>query len=171
MTVTTSFPAFAAAIFGLSLHTAALAQAPDDAARGETVTWTASAGPEGNVKRGSRLTLTLRGKVLEGWHVYALRQLPEGPTPLRVTLDASDVATADGAPVGSPATQIHEPAFNLDTQFYSKDFTLTVPVRLGSHPITGQQAIPVSVRFQTCNGRVCQPPKTVHLSAPVQAGG
>jgi len=86
-------------------------------------------------------------------------------------VDANDVATADGPPAGSPATKVHDPAFNLDTQFYSRDFTLTVPVRLGSHPIIGQQAIPVSVRFQTCNGRVCQPPKAVHLSAPIGVQG
>ena len=64
------------------------------------VTWAASAGPDGNFKQGGHLTLTLRGKVLEGWHVYALKQLPDGPTPLRVTLDANDVATADGALAG-----------------------------------------------------------------------
>jgi hypothetical protein len=167
MTVTTRLPAFAAAMFVLSLP--ALAQAPDEAARGETVSWTASVGPDGKVKQGAHLTLTLHGKILEGWHVYALQQLPEGPTPLRVTVDANDVATADGAPAGSPATTVHDPAFNLDTQFYAKDFTVTVPVRLGSHPVTGR--IPVSVRFQTCNGRVCQPPKAVHLSAPVRTGG
>jgi hypothetical protein len=169
MIVTTRLPAFAAVILGLSLP--AMAQAPADTARGETVSWSASTGPDGKFKPGGRLTLTLRGKVLEGWHVYALNQLPGGPTPLHVTVDANDVATADGAPAGSPAETIHDSAFNLDTPFYSNDFTLTVPVRLGSHPVAGQQVIPVSVRFQTCNGRVCQPPKTVRLSAPVPAGG
>jgi len=49
MTVITRLPAFAAAILGLSLP--ALAQAPDAAARGETVTWAASAGPDGNFKQ------------------------------------------------------------------------------------------------------------------------
>jgi hypothetical protein len=29
----------------------------------------------------------------------------------------------------------------------------------------------VSVRFQTCNGRICQPPRTVHLSATVNLQG
>ena len=31
----------------------------------------------------------------------------------------------------------------------------------------GPQQIPISVRFQTCNGHICQPPKTVKLSVPV----
>jgi thiol:disulfide interchange protein DsbD len=155
------------ALAGLALHGAALAQTPDQAfgLGGDTVSWTVQ--PADNVKQGSRLAITLRGAVQEGWHVYALKQLPEGPTPLRVTLDPGAVATADGAPVGSAPSKIHDPAFDLETQFYAKAFTVTVPVRIGSHLAAGKQLIPVNVRFQTCNGRICQPPKTVRLSAPV----
>ncbi len=154
------------ALVGLSLPGAALAQASNDAARGDTVSWTVSA-PADAVRPGGRLTLTLHGTVLDGWHVYALKQAPLGPTPLRVALDTNDVATADGATAGSPPIKIHDPAFDLETQFYAKPFTVTVPVRLGKHLAAGQQQIPVSVQFQTCNGRVCQPPKTVHLSAAI----
>lgn len=158
-------------LFGFSPYGAAMAQTPqqisDDAARGDTVSWKVSVQSGGVLKKGGRLILALQGAVLDGWHVYSLKQLPGGPTPLRVALDSSDVATPDGAPTGSPPTKIHDPGFDLDTQFYSHAFALTVPVRLGSHVAAGQQLIPVSVRFQTCNDRVCQPSKTVHLSVPV----
>ena len=137
------------------------------AAQGDTVTWTVQSS---DVARNGKATLTLNGHVREGWHVYALQQSPEGPTPLLVTLDANTSAKADGAVTGSPPTTIHDPAFGIDTQFYESAFSLTVPVRLGSRP-AGRQSIPLSVRFQTCNGRVCQPPKTVHLSANPQTGG
>jgi hypothetical protein len=115
--------------------------------------------------------VTLRGAVKTGWHVYGLEQLPEGPTPLRVTLDTSDIAAADGAPAGSPPIKLQDPSFNLETRFYERDFTVTVPVRIGSHPAAGAQAIPLSIRFQTCNGGICQPPKTVRLSVPVTIRG
>jgi DsbC/DsbD-like thiol-disulfide interchange protein len=132
----------------------------------DTVVWSAST-PAQAPKAGSRVTVTLRGAVKDGWHVYGLEQLPDGPTPLRVSLDASDVAAADGAAAGSPVTKLQDPSFNLVTQFYDRDFTVTVPVRIGSHPAAGAQAIALNVRFQTCNGRICQPPKTVRLSVPV----
>ncbi len=147
----------------------AMAQTSDPAAH-ETVSWTVAA-PAQAVKPGSRATLTLKGAVEEGWHVYALKQLPNGPTPLRVTLDQNAVASANGAPAGSPATKIHDQGFNLDTQFYSHAFTVTLPVRVSAHPAAGTQSIPVSVRFQTCNDRVCQPPKTVHLTAAISIAG
>jgi hypothetical protein len=133
---------------------------------GDTVTWSVS---QANFKRHKAL-LALSGQVQPGWHVYGLKQAPTGPTPLIVALEQNDVAKADGPVSGSPVTTYHDPAFGLDTHFYSSAFTLTLPVRLTSHA-SGAQTIPVSVRFQTCNGRICQPPKTVHLSAPVPAGG
>jgi len=158
----------AVALFGLGALGGASAQTPAGAfgGQGDTVTWTASA-PAAGVKPGSRLAITLHGAVQGGWHVYALNQLPEGPTPLRVMVDSSEAATAEGAPSGSAPTKIHDPAFDLETQFYAGAFTVTAPVRIGSHLAAGRQLIPVSVRFQTCNGRICQPPKTVHLSVPI----
>lgn len=152
-----AFPGFAAA-------------QTEDLARADTVSW--SVQPATIARRSDRLKVIISGAVQPGWHVYALKQAPDGPTPLLVTLDANAVATADGAVAGSAATKLHDPAFGLDTQFYASAFTLTVPVRLKPHPAEGP-VISLSVRYQTCNGRVCQPPRTVRLSVPVnpQAGG
>ena len=132
----------------------------------DTVSWSAST-PDQAVKAGGRVKITLRGAVQTGWHIYGLQQLPDGPTPLRVTLDTSGVAAADGQPTGTPPIKLQDPSFNLETQYYERDFTVTAPVRIGPHAAAGPQQIPISVRFQTCNGHICQPPKTVKLSVPV----
>jgi hypothetical protein len=132
----------------------------------DTVSWSGSAPAQG-VKPGGRAKIELRGAVQPGWHVYGLQQLPDGPTPLRVTLAASDIAAADGQPTGSQPVKLQDPSFNLETQYYEHDFTVTAPVRIGPRAPTGEQQIPVSVRFQTCNGHICQPPKTVQLSVPI----
>jgi DsbC/DsbD-like thiol-disulfide interchange protein len=158
-----------AGLAALASSSAAVAQS---SLGSDTVTWSASVPAQG-VKPGGKVKVTLRGAVQSGWHVYGLQQLPDGPTPLRVTVDAADIATADGAPTGSPATKLQDPSFNLETQFYEHDFTVTAPVRIGSRAAAGAQAIALNVRFQTCNGRICQPPKTVRLSVlvNVQAKG
>lgn len=156
----------AAPVFLLLLIGAAIAQTPGDAARAETVSWSA---PTITAAKGDKARLTLNGTVLAGWHVYSLKQALEGPTPLVVTVDANDVASADGAATETPPTTFKDPAFGVDTHFYSNTFTLTLPVKLKSRAAAGQ-AVPVSVRFQTCNGRICQPPKTVHLSAKLAGG-
>jgi DsbC/DsbD-like thiol-disulfide interchange protein len=158
-----------AALAGIALLGVAMSASAQnsDPAAAQTVNWTVTADPADAVKQGGHVTLTLHGEVADGWHVYALKQLPNGPTPLRVTLDQNDVAAASGAPVGSPATKIHDQGFNLDTQFYSHAFTVVLPLQIAVHSASGAQQIPLSVRFQTCNDRVCQPPKTVHLTAAI----
>ena len=154
-------------LLGLFVPGVALAQA-DGPLGPSTVSW--SVQPV-TAKQGGALKLTLNGTIAPGWHVYALKQLPGGPTPLLVALEANSAATAAGTPAGSPAKTVHDPAFDLDTQFYADAFSLTVPLRLKSYLPAGPQQIPVSVRFQTCNGRICQPPRTVHLSATVNLQG
>lgn len=152
------------ALLILLLDGTALAQG-DDPARADTVNWSVQA-----VTKAGQSALIVNATVQPGWHVYALKQAAEGPTPLLTTLETNNVATTNGAAIGSPAIKFRDPAFGVDTQYYEKTFRVTIPVKLKPH-LTGPQTIPVSVRFQTCNGRVCQPPKTVHLSAPVDLAG
>jgi len=152
-------------LFSLLPHGAS-AQTSDDAARGETVSW-AIAAPAGTVKPGAKVSLTLQGTVLDGWHVYGLRQLPAGPTPLKVDLTKGEIVAAAGAVTASVPTKVHDQGFDLDVEYYSRAFTVSVPLRLGAKLSDGPQQISVNVRFQTCNDRICQPPKTVHLFAPI----
>jgi hypothetical protein len=172
-----SRPKLAAAILPfltfLALALPGAAQPAGDSIPAETVSWTASIQSADAARPGGKLTVALHGTVVDGWHVYSLKQLPLGPNPLHVALDASDIAVAEGAPVESKPTKARDAAFGFETQYYDKAFTVSLPVRLGKRVADGQQTIPVSVRFQTCNGRICQPPKTVHLSASlvVKTGG
>lgn len=153
-------------LFSSAAISAAMAEAPDPAAV-ETVSWTAAASPANPVAPASALKIALHAQVREGWHVYALKQLPGGPTPLRIAIEPNPVAAASGEPTGGPPVKVHDPSFDLDTPLYSGPFSVTLPVRVAAHAAPGPQHIPVSVRFQTCNGRICQPPKTIHLTAAV----
>ncbi len=152
-----------ALLFGACVSAVGVAQAPY-----QTVQWSASVTSKTAVRHGTEATLVLSAEVLDGWHVYALTQPPGGPTALRVALDENAIARAAGRPSGSTPEKKYDPSFDLETQFYAGSFTLYLPVRLKEHAAAGWQSIPVSVRFQTCNGRECQPPRTVHLSASVE---
>lgn len=156
---------FRAVLAFLFLSAPAWAQPGDPAAK-DTVSWSV---PVVTAGQGGKARLSLNGTVLAGWHVYSLSQALEGPTPLVVTVDSNEIASADGAVTETKPTTFKDPAFGVDTHFYSNTFTLILPVKLKSKAAAGQ-AVPVSVRFQTCNGRICQPPKTVHLSANLVGG-
>jgi len=134
---------------------------------GPTVQWAAALAAPGAAKQGSTTALELSGQIQEGWHVYALTQPAGGPTALRVTLDDNEIAAAAGVPSGSTPQKRHDPSFGLETRFYTNSFTVRLPVQVKQQPAAGRQLIPVSVRFQTCSDRECQPPTTIHLSVPI----
>jgi DsbC/DsbD-like thiol-disulfide interchange protein len=152
-----------AIVFGTRLCALAFAQAPNP-----TVQWDATVTAPASAKEGGTTTLELSGQIQEGWHVYALNQPAGGPTALRVTLDDNAVAEAVGLPAGSPPQKRHDPSFGLDTRFYTHSFTVRLPVQVKQQSSPGKQLIPVSVRFQMCSDRECQPPTTVHLTVPIE---
>lgn len=148
---------------GVIVSAGAVAQAFPD-----TVHWSvALADGTAPVTAGSDVTIEVRGIIDEGWHVYGLQQLPGGPTPLRLTLDANDTATLAGDPSESAPQKIHDPRFGLDTQFHTHTLTLRLPVHI-IEGTPGSRTIPIGVRFQLCSEGECKPPRTIHLTAPVQ---
>jgi len=150
------------------LCTLSFAQSPDQAVQSEqTVQWTAAVIRPTAASNGGEASLELSAQVLEGWHVYAPTQPSGGPMALRVTIDQNDFAQVAGAPTGTKPRRRHDPSFDLETQIYTHSFAVHVPLRLLEAQATGRREIPVSVRFQSCSDRECLPPRTVHLSVPI----
>jgi DsbC/DsbD-like thiol-disulfide interchange protein len=148
---------------GLYLCVFGVAQAPI-----QPVQWTGSAPSKPAVEPGKKIVIDLSAEIREGWHVYGLEQPQGGPTPLRVTLDENGIALPAGAASGSEPIKKHDQSFNLDTQLYSHSFVVHLPVQVKPHTPAGKQLVPVSVRFQACSDRVCLPPRTVHVSVPIE---
>jgi len=117
-----------------------------------------------------RAVITLRGSVRDNWHIYAFKQRATGPLPLVVAVGSNDAAIAGGVVAGSAPTVAFDPAFGFVTPYYERSFSLTVPVRLRAGLAPGRRTVPISVRYQSCDGRVCEPPKTVQLLAPIEIG-
>ena len=150
-------------LVSLCLCAASAAQAPV-----QPVQWTGAVTPKTAVKPGTSIDIELSAEVQEGWHVYGLTQLPGGPTPLRVSVDANEAARGTGAATGTAPLKKHDTAFDLDTEVYERSFALHLPVQVDEHAAARRQTVPVSVRFQSCNDRVCLPPRTVHISVPIE---
>jgi len=152
--------AVAAALRVITGAGATAADAPVD-----PVQWTAALVSGDTPGTANVATLAVSGVIEEGWHVYALEQLPGGPTPLRVALDQNVIATAAGPATGSPAQKEYSASFGLDTHYYTHSFAVRLPVQLSAQRPAGRQLIPLSVRFQACSDRECLLPRTLHLTA------
>jgi thiol:disulfide interchange protein DsbD len=147
----------------LWLTAAAVAQPPED-----TVQWSAALASSAPLAPGGTASITVTGTIAQGWHVYALEQLPGGPIPLAVSLGDNTLASADGKPSGSKPESVFDKRFGLKTQFYSGTVMVQLPVRLAGAAAAGSQQLAVKVRFQSCSAQECRPPATVRLSVPVE---
>jgi len=141
----------------------AAAQAPI-----QPVQWKGSIAAKARIEPGHKATIDIAGNIQEGWHVYGLDQVAGGPTPLHAALEPNEIVQTAGAITSSAPVKKHDSSFDLDTQVYSNSFTLHVPVQVKEHPAAGKQALSVSVHYQACSDKVCLPPRTVHVSVPIE---
>jgi hypothetical protein len=128
----------------------------------EVVKWTA------NIVKATPIsaTVALSATIADGWHVYALSQKAGGPTPLKITI-SSGAPFALQSPIQETKVIRHDdPSFKMETVYYLNTVNLTVAVK--KEGASAVEAVPVDVRFQACNDKLCLPPYTLHLTADLK---
>jgi thiol:disulfide interchange protein DsbD len=144
---------------------------PETAAQGENpVRWSLAAPRDLEVKPGGRFELALTATIDEGWHLYALSQGPP-VIPTRITVPAGQRFSLAAPPAGPDPRREHDPNFDMETEFYDTSATFTVPILAAPDTPGGRQRAEVHVRFQTCNDRLCLPPRIEKLAVDVMVVG
>jgi DsbC/DsbD-like thiol-disulfide interchange protein len=64
-----------------------------------------------------------------------------------------------------------DPTVRAETQFYEGTATFTVPVKLTKKASPGKQKAEIDATYQACNNRICLPPHTDKVFAPVEIAG
>ncbi|HEX4949812.1 MAG TPA: protein-disulfide reductase DsbD N-terminal domain-containing protein [Blastocatellia bacterium] len=117
---------------------------------------------------GDQFTAQLTAQIEEGWHLYALEEVPNGPRPTRITLGAEQPFELSGE-IESPAPIIKfDPNFGIETQFFAESVTFTLPVKITAAAKSGNTNLVVQTRYQVCNEQLCLPPKTVKVETAVE---
>jgi thiol:disulfide interchange protein DsbD len=120
----------------------------------------ASVAPGGTVL--ARLTATLE----PGWHLYSPTTPKGGPIP-------TSLALAEAPAIA--ATRIYEPKpdrrfdanFQLDTETFENEVVFLVAVELRKNAPAGALDLTAQVRYQSCNDKMCLPPKRKTASARI----
>jgi DsbC/DsbD-like thiol-disulfide interchange protein len=149
-----------------TLICAALAAATLMAAPPDPVAWTVQAAPAKPVKAGARFTVKLAAKIQDGWHMYGLKPVADGPIPTRIWM-AEDQPARLAAPVeAAPPETIEDPSFGMEVELYEGEAEFTLPLRMSAAP-PGARRIAINASYQSCNNKICLPPKTVKIEVPV----
>ena len=140
-------------------------------AQGENpITWTLAEGPK-QVKPGQKFDLELTAKIDEGWYLYSTTQPPGGPNATRITMPAGQPFSFYGAPGAPPPKVKYDANFSMETETHDGSVTFSLPVEVTKDATSGAHKAEVHVRFQTCNERLCLPPKTEKLSVSLTVVG
>lgn len=119
-------------------------------------------------KAGDQFTAQLTAQIEEGWHLYSLEEVPNGPRPTRITLAAEQPFELSGD-IEQPVPIIkHDENFGVETQYFEESATFRLPVKITAAANPGTTNLVVQTRYQVCNERLCLPPKIVKVEVPVE---
>ncbi|TAK11415.1 MAG: hypothetical protein EPO35_12335 [Acidobacteria bacterium] len=156
-----------ASLVGLIL----LAASAGGAAQGvaDPIAWALAVQPAGATSTpGGTVTLALTATIDEGWHLYATKLEPGGPVATSITVPAGQAFTLAGD-IGEPLpTSSFDGNFDRVLEYHETKAVFTVPVKSGANTPLGRQTVRVAASYQTCNDRLCLPPRQVVVTADVQ---
>ena len=65
---------------------------------------------------------------------------------------------------------LQDPSFNMEVELYEGEATFTLPVRIASGTSGGPQNLVANASYQSCNNKICLPPKTIKVEIPISVG-
>ncbi len=154
----------------LWLTVALLSGVPAAAAAQNPVHWSIALAPGAAPGPGKSFGLVVTASIDTGWHVYAVSQPPGGPVPLAITVLEDGPFMMTGGVVSPEPDRAFDTNFNLETLFHETRaaFKLTVSEAAGT---TGSHPLHVLVSYQTCNDRLCLPPRDETLTLDIRGSG
>jgi thiol:disulfide interchange protein DsbD len=153
-----------AALASTALAVALSAAAPNP------VAWKIEGAPAKPLRPGARFTLTLVAHIEEGWHLYSMKSLPEGPIATKVWIGEGQPFQLAGQIKAPPPQTVQDPNFNMEVEFYEGQVSFSLPVRVAPAAPAGAGKIEINTSYQACNDKLCLPPRTVRVEAPVEIG-
>jgi DsbC/DsbD-like thiol-disulfide interchange protein len=148
-------------VITLSLAALLLAAPPDP------VAWKLDGAPAAAVKAGARFNVKLVARIQQGWHMYSMKPVDDGPVPTRVWVTEGQPFKLAGAVKADAPETVQDAALNMEVELYHGGASFVLPVEVAAGAPAGPQTLSVSASYQTCNNSICLPPKTIKVEVPV----
>ena len=128
------------------------------------VQWRVAEGPGLIVHAGSAFQVQVTASVAAGWHLYAMDEPEGGPTATAFTVPANGVAELVSVGGDRP---LRGSAESGPANFYMGQARFHLHFQLSHFGDYGAKQMPITVRYQACNDRMCLPPRSEHLGVRV----
>ena len=139
------------------------------AAPADPVAWKIES-PPATVKAGTRFDLKLVARIEDGWHLYSMKPVEDGPIPTRIWPAEGQPVQLAG-PIRAPEPErVQDPSFGMEVELYQGQAEFTVPLRIGAGAPAGPLKVVLNASYQSCNNKLCLPPKTVKVETAVTVG-
>jgi thiol:disulfide interchange protein DsbD len=145
---------------------AALAAFALAAAAPDPVSWKLEPLAAKSVKAGARVSVKLVANIQSGWHLYSLKPVADGPIPTRIWIGEGQPFTLASSVQAPEPTVAQDKTIGMEVEFYEGETPFTLPVKIAPGT-SGAQTLTVSASYQSCNDKLCLPPKTVKVQLPV----
>lgn len=102
------------------------------------------------------ITLTYKGTLKDGWHIYATVLPKGGPTATGIELEDSEGVTAVGELKADRNPEVHfDPNFDMDLKWYSGNATFIQQLQI-TEPTNFK--VVADLIYMICNDQTCMPP-------------
>ena len=126
------------------------------------VVWSLKAG----AAPGGAITAELTAKIEDGWHLYSLTPIKDGPNPTRIALPSEQAFELAGEIEAPDPFVGTDPNFGVELEYYEESVTFKLPLKRRTG--RGGDKLMVEARYQVCTNQLCLPPKTVKLEADLK---
>lgn len=131
------------------------------------VSWSIANPPKKPVRMGASFVLHLEAEIQTGWHLYSIDQDSGGPIATEISVGENSNFEL-GAVKGPKPIELFDSNFNQRVGFYVGKIEFAVPVQVLAAGVPGSQTLPLQIRYQSCNDKMCLPPKIVKVEATVE---
>ena len=119
-------------------------------------------------KRGDTFEVEAVAKIGHGWRLYSLKKIEGGPSPTLITVSGVEAFELSGE-IRSPISLTdRDPNFAVEVEYFKQEATFTLPIKVRTNATPGSRELEIRVDFQTCNAKLCLPPKTVKVDAEIE---
>ncbi len=137
------------------------------AAPADPVAWKLQSASAAPVKPGARFNVKLLASVQNGWHLYSMKPMAEGPIATRIWIAEGQPFSLAGGVQASDPQVVQDPTLGMEVELYEGEVQFTLPVKIAPATAPGAHPLVVNAAYQSCNDKICLPPKTVKVELSV----